>query len=178
MHEVMLDYLRKNYSSAQFSYVIENEPLGTGGAIRLACEKANGKHVLVANGDTLFRVNAEKLSAFHLQQKANCTLCLKPMKNFDRYGVIELDKSGNMITSFREKQFYESGLINGGVYALEVDHFIKKDWPEKFSFEKDYFEKFVTSGAIYGQVQDEYFIDIGIPSDYEKANKDFEKMKL
>lgn len=178
MHDIILDHLHKNYAGSQIDYVIENEPLGTGGAIRLACEKANSQHVLVANGDTLFRIDAGKLSTFHLQQKAACTLCLKPMKNFDRYGVVELNKNDNTIASFREKQYYESGLINGGMYALEVNDFLKKDWPQKFSFEKDYLEKFYTQGNIYGQVQDEYFIDIGIPEDYEKANADFEKMNL
>jgi D-glycero-alpha-D-manno-heptose 1-phosphate guanylyltransferase len=178
MHEVMIDYLQRNYSPAQFSFVIEDEPLGTGGAIRLACAKANGQHVLVTNGDTLFRVNAAQLSSFHMQQKADCTLCLRPMEKFDRYGVVELNRSNNRITSFREKQFYESGLINGGVYALQVDHFVKKAWPEKFSFEKDYLENYYTEEKVYGQVQDEYFIDIGIPEDYAKAQVDFEKMKL
>ena len=178
MHEVILDYLRKDYPQLPMSYVIENEPLGTGGAIRLALEKANHEQVLVTNGDTLFRIDVQQLSSFNTQQQAACTLCLKPMENFDRYGLVELDKASNKIVSFREKQHYLSGLINGGIYALEVNHFIKKEWPEKFSFEKDYLEKFYTNGNIYGQVQDEYFIDIGIPEDYEKANEDFKKMKL
>jgi D-glycero-alpha-D-manno-heptose 1-phosphate guanylyltransferase len=178
MHEVILGFLQKNYTAPQIEYVLEDEPLGTGGAIRLACEKASGRHVLVANGDTLFRIDAEKLSSFHIQQKADCTLCLKPMKNFDRYGVVELNKTSNAISSFREKQYYESGVINGGIYALEVNHYLQKNWPAKFSFEKDYLEKFYAQGKIVGQVQDEYFIDIGIPEDYEKANEDFGRMKL
>jgi D-glycero-alpha-D-manno-heptose 1-phosphate guanylyltransferase len=176
MHEIILDFLYKNYPSSQIDYVIEEEPLGTGGAIRLACEKATGQHVLVTNGDTLFRIDAGSLAEFHLQQKADCTLCLKPMKNFDRYGLVEIDN--NTIVSFREKQYYDEGLINGGIYALEINHFIKKDWPLKFSFEKDYLEKFCSEGKVYGQVQDEYFIDIGIPEDYEKAQVDFTKMKM
>jgi D-glycero-alpha-D-manno-heptose 1-phosphate guanylyltransferase len=176
MHEIILDFLYKNYPSSQIDYVIEEEALGTGGAIRLACEKATGQHVLVTNGDTLFRIDAGSLAEFHLQQKADCTLCLKPMKNFDRYGLVEIDN--NTIVSFREKQYYDEGLINGGIYALEINHFIKKDWPLKFSFEKDYLEKFCSEGKVYGQVQDEYFIDIGIPEDYEKAQVDFTKMKM
>jgi D-glycero-alpha-D-manno-heptose 1-phosphate guanylyltransferase len=42
--------------------------------------------------------------------------------------------------------------------------------PEKFSFEKDYLEKLYTQRPMFGMVQDAYFIDIGIPEDYEKAN--------
>ena len=176
-HEVIVDYLDKNFPATPIKYVVENEPLGTGGAIKLACEKASQQNILVTNGDTLFRIDARKLAAYHEKQNAACTVCLKPMQDFDRYGVVELNEN-NIITSFREKQHYKQGLINGGIYALEVDQFMKKDWPEKFSFEKDYLEKYYTGGGIYGQVQDEYFIDIGIPADFEKAQVDFEKMKI
>jgi D-glycero-alpha-D-manno-heptose 1-phosphate guanylyltransferase len=178
MHEVILDYLHNNYDKSQVKYVIEKEPLGTGGAIRLAAEQADQEHVLVANGDTLFRINVEKLAAFHFQQNASCTLALKPMKNFDRYALVELNAENHTISNFREKQHYDSGLINGGIYAIGLNHFMKIGWPQKFSFEKDYLEQLYTTGTIFGQVQDEYFIDIGIPEDFEKANVDFEKMKL
>lgn len=177
-HEVIVDYIKKNYPSGEMEYVIEAEPLGTGGAIRLAGEKAAHEQVLVTNGDTLFRIDAGKLAEFHRQKQAECTLSLKPMENFDRYGLVELQEPDHTIASFREKQYYRSGLINGGIYALDIKKFIKKAWPVKFSFEKHYLEQFFTSGSIYGHVQDEYFIDIGIPEDYEKANSDFQKMQL
>ena len=104
---------------------------------------------------------------------ADCTLSLKPMHNFDRYGVVELNKD-NSIRSFKEKQWYESGLINGGVYALNAEQFLKENLPEKFSFEKEYLEKTLSlpksdKRRMYGVVQDKYFIDIGIPEDYERA---------
>src|SRR5215212_4677823 len=64
-------------------YSIEEEPLGTGGAIKLACKRATEKNVLVANGDTLFKIDVIKLSNFHYACSAHCTLSLKQMKNFD-----------------------------------------------------------------------------------------------
>lgn len=147
---------------------IEAEPLGTGGAIQLACQKATEETVLVLNGDTFFGIRVDELSAFHNQKKADCTLCLKSMENFDRYGVVELDPDGS-IRHFREKQFYKTGLINGGVYSLDKARFLSASLPEKFSFEKDYLENQAAHGRLYGLVQDEYFIDIGIPEDYERA---------
>lgn len=171
--EVIEGYLQKQSSTISYQLSIEDEPLGTGGALKLACLKAATKNVLVVNGDTFFSIEVSKLAAFHNLWNADCTLSLKLMQNFDRYGVIELHKD-HSIKSFKEKQFYEAGLINGGVYALRADEFLKEDLPEKFSFEKEYLEKNVNSPdhnkkKLYGVVQDEYFIDIGIPEDYERA---------
>ncbi|OQP44109.1 nucleotidyltransferase [Niastella koreensis] len=169
--EVIQDYLEAGYPGLQKQYVIEQDPLGTGGAILLACRKATEKNVLILNGDTLFSIQLPALTAFHEQHQAHCTLALKPMQHFDRYGVVEIAENG-AIKSFKEKQFYESGLINGGVYALQVATFLKEGLPEKFSFEKDYLEKLYTVRPMFGIVQDEYFIDIGIPEDFEKANRE------
>lgn len=154
-----------------FQFSIEEEPLGTGGAIKLSCKKVSDHNVLVCNGDTLFKIHLQQLSNFHLQHNADCTLCLKPMNNFERYGVVEINDDGS-IKSFEEKQFYKSGLINGGVYALNTKNFMKEDLPEKFSFEKDYLEKYVAKRNMYAVIQDEYFIDIGIPEDYERAGRE------
>jgi D-glycero-alpha-D-manno-heptose 1-phosphate guanylyltransferase len=171
------DSLTLYHSPLSIQYSIEDEPLGTGGAIRLGCTRATEKNVLVANGDTLFKVDIMKLSAFHDLYSADCTLSLKPMKNFDRYGIVELNKD-NSIKSFKEKQHYDEGLINGGLYALNVNKFLEAELPTKFSFEKDYLEKFYVQRKIYGVVQDKYFIDIGIPEDYKRAQLEFGKLEL
>jgi D-glycero-alpha-D-manno-heptose 1-phosphate guanylyltransferase len=76
------------------------------------------------------------------------------------------------VKSFNEKRHYEAGLINGGLYMLNVESFLNTSLPEKFSFETDYLEKFYTHKKMVGLVQDEYFIDIGIPDDYERAQKE------
>ena len=170
-HEVIQDFLEKEYATCNKEYVIEKEPLGTGGAIQLACRQITEKNVLIANGDTLYTIQLAELAAFHHQHNAHCTLALKPMQQFDRYGVVELYENG-AVKSFKEKQFYESGLINGGIYALHTTAFLNENLPSTFSFEKDYLEKFYTQRPMYGIVQNEYFIDIGIPEDYEKANKE------
>jgi len=168
-----LGYKSEAFSDLLSSYKlsIEPEPLGTGGAIKLACSQLTEKTTLVVNGDTLFKIQLDKLAMFHHMCAANCTLSLKPMQNFDRYGVVELNKDYS-IRSFKEKQHYESGLINGGVYALHAEKFLKEDLADKFSFEKDYLEKRYSERRMFGVVQDEYFIDIGIPGDYERAQKE------
>ena len=167
-HEAIVEFVNSEYGEPGMQFSVELEPLGTGGAIQLACKKSNEKNVLVVNGDTLFNIKLNQLNSFHDQADADCTLSLKPMQNFDRYGVVELNKD-NSIKDFREKQHYNEGLINGGIYALNVQNFLKKGLPDKFSFEKDYLERFVNQGRFFGVIQDEYFIDIGIPEDYRRA---------
>lgn len=171
------NFLRDTLPEGNFQLSIEQEPLGTGGAIRLACTRTTEEQVLVLNGDTFFRIRPDALAAFHQEHQAHCSLCLKPMQNFDRYGVVELDDN-QRISSFREKQYYHNGLINGGIYALDTAKFREEALPEKFSFEKDYLEKMVTKRRLFGLVQDDYFIDIGIPEDYERAQTDMLNVKL
>jgi D-glycero-alpha-D-manno-heptose 1-phosphate guanylyltransferase len=114
---------------------------------------------------------------FHKSANASATLALKEMNNFDRYGIVETGNNG-VITAFREKQFREWGLINGGVYLLNRERFLAKNLPEKFSFEKDYLERFVSENQYYGYKSDGYFIDIGIPEDFSRAQEDFKSIKL
>lgn len=160
--------LLSSLSTINYQLSIEHEPLGTGGAIKLACNPASSENVFVTNGDTLYKADLSLLSAYHLEKKADCTLSLKPMHDFSRYGVVEISNDGKL-ESFKEKQFYTSGYINGGLYALNKNRFLQEQLPDKFSFEKDYLEKLYTERKMYGNVQDEYFIDIGIPEDYAKA---------
>lgn len=176
LHEMIEEYLFKNYGQLNYTLSLEKEPLGTGGAIRLASDKCSEKNVLICNGDTLYKIDVSALSKLHEEMNAACTLSLKPMHYFDRYGAVELNED-HSIKSFKEKQYYTSGLINGGVYALNREKFLKENLPEKFSFEKDYLEKNVKNNdhekpKLYGIIQDDYFIDIGIPEDYEKAQKE------
>lgn len=156
-----------------YSLSLEQEPLGTGGAIRKACTLAKTDTALILNGDTFFRIELAALSAFHAQKDADCSLCLKPMRDFDRFGVVELDEK-QQVVDFREKKHYASGLINGGVYALNTRRFLEEDLPEKFSFEKEYLERGTRS--LFGIVQDNYFIDIGIPEDYRRVQQEINQL--
>jgi D-glycero-alpha-D-manno-heptose 1-phosphate guanylyltransferase len=167
-HEYFLDYLQQVLPQGNYELSMEEEPLGTGGAIRQACGFVQEPTVLVTNGDTLFKGDVRALAAVHQQQRAHCSLLLKPMQQFSRYGVVELNAQ-QQITCFKEKQYYESGLINAGMYLLQTQSFLQEQLPEKFSFEKEYLEALYASRKMVGVVQDAYFIDIGIPEDYARA---------
>lgn len=177
MHEIIEEYLSSNFSTLDYQCSIENEPLGTGGAILLACTKVTEKQVVVTNGDTLYKANLHNAAIFHMHHMAECTLLLKPMTDFDRYGVVETDKE-KLVTSFKEKQYYKEGNINGGLYLLDAGRFMDEEFPQKFSFEKDYLEKLYNQRRIYGLTDDSYFIDIGIPEDFNRAKTELAKPPL
>ena len=166
--EAFISLIEEKLPMKNFTVVIEDEPLGTGGAIKLACKKAKEENVIALNGDSLFKVNLKELMHFHLEKKSRCTLALKPMQDFERYGSVEID-AVQKINSFKEKQFITKGCINGGVYAIEVASFLQKSLEDKFSMEQDYLEKYSGEGNFYGFVQEGYFIDIGIPEDFVRA---------
>ena len=174
-HELIEEYLQQSFSDLNIDVTIEQEPLGTGGAIYQGALKATTADAIVLNGDTFFEVNVKELASFHANKSADCTLCLKEMRNTDRYGVMETDQEGRIV-SFKEKDFYDRSVINGGVYALNTRSFLDEKIPEKFSFEKDYLEKHFREKKMYGLKQYGYFIDIGIPEDFTKAQEDFKRM--
>jgi D-glycero-alpha-D-manno-heptose 1-phosphate guanylyltransferase len=167
-------FFEAEFPNGGFDISLEEEPLGTGGAIRQACERATEKTVLILNGDTFFRIGLEALADFHAAKPADCSLCLKPMRDFDRFGVVELGNDGR-VSRFREKQYYPAGLINGGVYALDKAALLQAEWPKVFSFEKDYLEA-GREKRLYGLIQDRYFIDIGIPEDYLRVQQELNEL--
>ncbi len=72
----------------------------------------------------------------------------------------------------QEKEYQKTGNINAGVYVLNKAILTKSILPLKFSFEKDFMEAFVQDYAFYGRISKNYFIDIGIPTDYAQAQID------
>jgi D-glycero-alpha-D-manno-heptose 1-phosphate guanylyltransferase len=153
-------------------FVEESNPLGTGGAILKSTEAVQTEDFFVLNGDTFFEVNLDRMLAFQKQKMADCTLALKFMQQADRYGLVGLDEQ-DAIVSFQEKTPGGSGLINAGVYCLFKNSFLRHPFPEVFSFEKDFLEARLNELNIFGFEQPNYFIDIGVPEDYQQAQLDF-----
>lgn len=172
LREVIFDWIEevKDEFPFTFDYAIEEEPLGTGGGIKLALSKSTKSDVVVLNGDTFFDVNLNGLIEAHRLYPSAVTLALKPMQDFDRYGRVIIDNVDKHIVEFKEKEYCKEGLINGGIYVINKLEPIFAGLPNKFSFETAVFEPQCKLGKLFGVVQDGYFIDIGIPEDYEKAN--------
>lgn len=171
MGSLIETHIRDNYPNIEAVFVTEDKPLGTGGAIQLAGKQAHSTDVAIVNGDTLFKVDWAGLYEAHQRNQAACTLALKPMLNCNRYGTVAVDATGRII-QFAEKKEQDHGLINGGAYILNMPRFLQTPLVAPFAFETAYLEAFYRQEPIYGQTQDAYFIDIGVPADYERAGSE------
>jgi len=175
LNEVIIDYFKYSYKDLEIKYSIENEPLGTGGGIKKALNYTDDNEVVIINGDTYYDVPIRQLRNMHKSKDAFLTIALKPMQNVDRYGSVEINPD-NRIKKFIEKNFFAQGLINGGIYFLNKNRFNQIELPDIFSFEKDFLEKYYMHD-FYGFISDGFFIDIGIPDDYKRAQHEFETIK-
>jgi D-glycero-alpha-D-manno-heptose 1-phosphate guanylyltransferase len=170
-HEVIFSFFGTQYNTLQIQYAHEQEPLGTGGGIQFALKKCKDENVVVLNGDTFFDVDLQELEGQHIKAQSEFSIAAKKMYHFNRYGIIQTIE--NRITAFEEKRAVDEGIINAGVYIIKRQKFLDLQLPSKFSMEKDYMEKFFSSKPFYAFEFDGYFIDIGIPEDYEKVQRDF-----
>lgn len=169
--EIVISYLDKHYPDLNKIYVVEDQPLGTGGAIKLGLSYCESTEVGVTNGDTLFRVQLDELYNVHKSNNSDCSLAVKPLKNYERYGSVMIENDLS-ISSFTEKQFMYTGHINTGFYILNKNSFLNLPLSDIFSFEKDYLENTSLQKRLFSSIQDKYFIDIGIPEDYIKAQQE------
>ena len=165
--EAIKEYFGDKFESIELIYSVEDEPLGTGGAIKKAMNQVKNSQVYIINGDTFFDVDLKSLD---LKDKSKLILSLKHMTDFDRYGCVENDEN-NLVTAFTEKGYRESGNINGGIYLASKDIFNEYDLDEKFSFE-EFMQVNFEELKISVKVFEKYFIDIGIPEDYQKAQSE------
>ncbi len=160
-------YYGYSFAMMEIDYSVEKEPLGTGGAILLASKIILSDNFFVLNGDTYFNVDFEGMEDQFSAEKPDVLVALKQMKDFDRYGSVSITNS--RIVSFNEKKYCSEGLINGGIYLVNKKWLGGVSPGIKFSVEKDILEKHTESAVLNGFISDGYFIDIGIPEDYNRA---------
>lgn len=175
--DMISGYFGKKYRSLDLSYAEEKEPLGTGGGIRNAFRLIKGEEAFVMNGDSLFSINLEEMDKFHHSGHGLLTLALRYLEDTGRYGAVRLDISHRIKGFTEKKENGGPGYINGGVYILNKDFITGDFFEDKFSIEKDCFEKYYMDHSMLGFVADGYFLDIGIPEDYERAQHEFQRLE-
>lgn len=177
LHEKIIEHYGNKYRDIEIDYAIETTPLGTGGGLKKAMSMAKGPLVIGMNGDTFYEIDFLKFLHIHRGKESKLSIVLRELDDVSRYGSIERDED-RRITGFYEKnQKTGSGFINGGIYIINKRFFESQNLPEKFSLEKDFFEKVYKTEKIYGILCRQYFIDIGVPEDYAKAQEDFKDFR-
>lgn len=174
MAETIPAYFGHSFEEMELVYVKEETPLGTGGGIRLALQQCAGPTVLVLNGDSFLDVDLFSFAEKHHELRAAASLAVREVEDGSRYGTLSIEN--DRITAFREKSPETKGAasINGGVYLLERELFLEKTPGEKpFSIENDFFAPHCSDLFFTAFGSSGYFIDIGVPEDYFRAQHEF-----
>ncbi len=162
-----------NYINCNIIYSEEDQPLGTGGALKNAQNLINNDPFIVMNGDSICDINFINLINFHINKNALLSMVLSeyisPNSTLHSYGNVDVDKSQRII-NFNEKSSYNRNnkLINGGIYVMQKEIF--NYMPQNnFSLEYHLFPKIIDEHRCYGFLTDKMVIDIGTPERYKKA---------
>ena len=171
--EMIIKHVGDRYHGATISYATETEPLGTGGAILNALPKVGREPVIICNGDTFLDVDYSELAAWYSVGRADFAMVLRTVDDVTRYGAVLVQ--GDSVIGFSEKGIRGRGLINTGVYIVDPDVLKTLDLPNKFSFETDVLQRYCGILKPRAFLTDAYFVDIGIPADYDRAQHELIK---
>lgn len=169
--QVIRQHFSYDYRGMPLTYSVEEEPLGTGGAMKQALETLPDDEVVVLNGDTLFRVDLQGMAHRHRSGARRLSMALKQVADSGRFGRVQVSDNG-VVTNFLEKATSGPGWINGGVYMLNRELFREFQMPQSFSFEQDLVEPNIARIKPLAFQSDAYFIDMGIPEDYQRAQRE------
>jgi mannose-1-phosphate guanylyltransferase len=161
------------YDGVRLRYVVEQEPLGTAGPVRLAYDAGLlEERLMVLNGDVLSDMDLTAELAAHERYGARVTLALYPVEDTSSYGVVPTDREGR-VEAFLEKQADDppTNRINAGAYIVEREVVERIDPRRPVSFEREVFPRLVGDG-LYGYEAAGYWVDIGTPERYLEATWD------
>jgi len=170
LKDSIINHFGRNYKSAKIDYIIESQPLGTGGGLLFSTSKLD-ETFLVLNGDTFIEVDLDSFYNFHIKSESNWTLALFKTNDYKRFLTLDVSQNGEIL-SLQSKQKISSGLANGGVYLLNPASLKRLDFHsgDSVSLEDQLLPNYLENGGkLFGQECSGKFIDIGLPNDYLRA---------
>jgi D-glycero-alpha-D-manno-heptose 1-phosphate guanylyltransferase len=171
--EIIFKYFGDTYQNIPIKYSVEQNPLGTGGAIKQAFDVYNVDNAVVINGDSFIKMDYSKFYSDFKNE--NFAIALKYAQDTLHYGLVETKNSKAI--KFEEKMNnVKAGYINAGVYLINKNLWKIYSLSGKFSFEKDVLERYIKEYNPKFLETDEYFIDIGVPENYKKACEELEEI--
>lgn len=172
------DIVEKHYREHDFGITIdfstENEPLGTGGAVRSAQQIISSDPFFVLNGDSFLSADFQIFLDFHKDKKSLASLLVSQVQDGKDFGNLRLDEECQIV-DFKEKS-EEAGehLVNAGIYCFNQAIFSCMPDQKTFSLENDLFPSLLGK-QFYGYRVDIEFMDIGTPERYESVKQKFNK---
>lgn len=157
----------------KLSYVVEDQPLGTAGAIKFAAQDV-GDDFIVCNGDVLTDMDLSALVDFHRSNGSMATISLTYVEDPSAFGVVPTHDDGRVI-AFVEKPPRESApshWINAGTYILKKEFLDLIPEDIQVSVERETFPKLLADGEMYAVESQSYWLDIGTPEKYIQAHND------
>jgi mannose-1-phosphate guanylyltransferase len=158
-------------------YVVETEPLGTGGGVRNAADLARGT-VFVLNGDILTDADLTAMRSLHESRGSRTTIFLVTVPDPRAYGLVECDGDGRL-TGFREKPTADEPIatntINAGIYLIDAGLLARIPAGRVVSIEREFFPGLITDGIpcfAWTGAASTYWRDIGSPAAYREAQLD------
>lgn len=164
--------LGATYGPLSLRYSYEDQPLGTGGALRLALDKFQRDSCLILNGDSYVDADLNAFLHWHNEHGFEGSILLTEIDDVARYGSVEVTEQGK-IQAFREKQLQsEKGHINAGIYILSRKLLESIPPQRTVSIERDCFPEWLHAG-LGGFPTAGKFIDIGTPESFARAEAFF-----
>jgi mannose-1-phosphate guanylyltransferase len=162
-------------------YVVEREPLGTGGGLRNATDLAVGT-VVVFNGDVITDADLTAMGRFHRERGSRTTIYLRPVEDPRPFGLVETDADGR-VRAFREKpttgEEITTNTINAGTYLIDAPLLERIPRGKVLSIEREFFPVIVADGVpTYGWIVDPYWRDIGSPVAYRAVQTDLLEQRV
>jgi D-glycero-alpha-D-manno-heptose 1-phosphate guanylyltransferase len=169
--EIIQAHFGEAYRGMALRYSVEEEPLGTGGAIRQAMDLAEPGLCFILNGDTWLDLDYAAMARAGQSAGARLVMAVRELPDVGRYGALEVREG--RVTGFLEKGRSGPGAINAGVYLAATDLFDAHPFPPRFSFEQDLLMAHLKDLAPLAFTVPGGFIDIGIPEDFFRAQAMF-----
>ncbi|MDH4235672.1 MAG: nucleotidyltransferase family protein [Nitrospira sp.] len=168
--DAIKEHFGDRYRVLTIRYSSEQVPIGTGGAIRQAFGTTAFDSVFVMNGDTFVQADFRRMETEHRMAGSSMTMAIKHVDDTSRYGTVNV-KSG-LVCSFESSARGSAGYINAGLYLVSRTLFDGCELPDTFSFERDFLMPRVSRLRPHAFAVEGYFIDIGVPDDYERAQQE------
>jgi D-glycero-alpha-D-manno-heptose 1-phosphate guanylyltransferase len=176
LHTIIQDHFGATFNSMRIDYSVENSPLGTGGAVRLALEQATEESILVMNGDTFLQADYADMMLFHATEGAGVTIAVVPRPDISRYGSVVIEEK--RVVAFEEKGRTGPGYISAGTYVLPRNLAWPPNLKKKFSIEYDFFAPEIARLRPAAYEIKGYFLDIGLPEDLDRAQTELASIRF